>query len=185
MTGPRWIALIGMMGVGKTSVGRIVAENLGCSFADLDDLVSQDDPDQRHCARILEDFGEGIFRSLEYRSLSRWVEGLAQDVSVISLGGGAVTHPGVRDLLQAESAWVVWLAAPPAVIVQRLLKDPGDRPLLESSTSPEDLLVRVAQLYAEREGFYGANASALFSVSSRTPEEIAKEIAERFPKGSL
>ena len=103
----RHLVLIGMMGVGKSSVGRRVALRLGRQFLDTDRLVEQ----EAGCtvAEIFATEGEAAFRALENAAVRRALE--SDPYAVIAFGGGAVLEPANRGLAR-ELALVVWLQAP-------------------------------------------------------------------------
>ena len=153
----RHIALVGLMGAGKSTVGRALADRLGREFADTDDLIEA----AVHCT-VREYFassGERAFRDLE---------GVVLDVAlgvtapgVIGCGGGIVTTAGNRQLLRDGRAFVVWLRALPEVLGARLASA-TDRPLLDG-----DRAARLAILAAEREQWYGEVADATVEVDAR------------------
>lgn len=128
----RPIALVGMMGAGKTVVGRRLAARLGLGFIDSDHEIEA-------CARasIAELFarhGEAYFRDREAKVVSRLV---AEGRRVIATGGGAFMHPATRVLLK-ECCITVWLKADAEVLMRRVRKRPS-RPLLQTS-DPEGTL---------------------------------------------
>ena len=111
----RHLALIGMMGVGKSSVGRACAQTLGWPFADTDELVEL--AAGRSVAELFALNGEAAFRAREADALA---DALAAPLpTVVSCGGGAVIEPANRRLLH-ERATVVWLRASPEELVRRL-----------------------------------------------------------------
>jgi len=168
---------MGMMGVGKTTVGKILAQRLGCESSDLDDLVSREDSEGRECGAILKTVGEPIFRGLEFRALSNWAKENGEGVSVISLGGGAVLHPGVRRFLLGGEFWVVWLKASPEVIAERLLKTHLEsRPLLRKADSRQALMEGVSALCRDREEFYAATATMTFDTREYSAEQVVEEL---------
>lgn len=139
------LALIGMMGAGKSSVGRKLAARLGWPFCDLDREVER----EAGCSiSILFDRdGEAAFREREHRALSRLLGG---DPLVLATGGGAVIDPRSRALLN-QRACAVWLDALPATLARRLAGT-QDRPLLRSSDPRavlEALLHKRRAFYAE------------------------------------
>jgi 3-dehydroquinate synthase len=153
------IVLIGFMGAGKTTVGRLVADELGVSFVDADEVIAA-----RAGASIPEIFkneGEEGFRAFE-----RSVVGdlLAGDDGVVALGGGALGSPEIADLLAPHA--VVHLN----VSLDEAIKRVGDseRPMLQIS-APEDL-------FRERTRAYTTAATIAVAVDGRSPEEIAREL---------
>lgn len=109
----RPVVLVGLMGVGKSTVGRRLARRLGLSFVDTDEEI--EDASGYPAAEVFERFGEQDFRDGERRLVARLVEG---DVRVIATGGGAYVDPRTRQLLN-ERAITVWLDAPVDILAER------------------------------------------------------------------
>ena len=119
------IALVGLMGVGKTTVGRRLAKRLGRSFDDSDDAIEQ--ASGRTVAGYFRDHGEADFRDGEMRVIKRL---LAETPPlVLATGGGAFIHPPTRDLLR-EHALVIWLKGDLDTLVERVSRN-NKRPLLQ------------------------------------------------------
>ena len=136
----RPIVLVGMMGAGKTVVGRRLAARLGLSFIDSDHEIEA-------CARasIAELFarhGEAYFRDREAKVVSRLV---AEGRRVIATGGGAFMHPATRALLK-ERCTTVWLKADAEVLMRRVRKRPT-RPLLQTPDPEATLRHLIALRY--------------------------------------
>jgi shikimate kinase len=109
----RPVVLVGLMGVGKSTVGRRLARRLGLSFVDTDDEI--EGAAGYPAAEVFERYGEVDFRDGERRLVARLVEG---DVRVIATGGGAYVDPRTRELLN-ERAITVWLDAPVDILAER------------------------------------------------------------------
>jgi shikimate kinase len=160
----RSIALVGLMGAGKSTVGRILAGRLGIGFADSDEEI------ERNCGmsivELFEQFGEAGFRERERRVLSTLVEGKPR---VIATGGGAIADPISGDLLK-QRCFTVWLDAPVDILAARL-GDGDGRPLLGAS----DTQAIVQRLLVERQPAY---ASAQFKVDGggSPPEAVVERI---------
>lgn len=156
------LALTGMMGSGKTTVGRLVADALGCPFLDLDELVA------RKAGKGIPEFfateGEAAFRQLEGKVLKETVKKYAQATVVLALGGGTVTVPGAAKLLQ-DSTLCVWLQVSETEALARL-GDGVDRPLSGDW----------AALLEARAPLYAAAAQVTLDTDGATPEELADEI---------
>ena len=118
------IALVGLMGVGKTTVGRRLAKRLECDFDDSDDAIER--ASGRSVAGYFRDHGEADFRSGEFRVIKRLVE--HENPIVIATGGGAFIHPPTRELL-LEHAYVIWLKGDLKTLVERVSRN-DKRPLL-------------------------------------------------------
>src|SRR6476469_1967055 len=109
----RPVVLVGLMGVGKSTVGRRLAKRLGVPFIDSDSAI--EDAAGYSPAEVFERYGERDFRDGERRLVARLIEG---DVRVIATGGGAFVDPRTRERLNAR-AITVWLDAPVDVLAER------------------------------------------------------------------
>ncbi len=140
----RSIALVGMMGAGKSTVGRRLAKRLGATFYDSDDVIAArlgaSIPD------IFERSGEAFFREQEYRVLTELAQGTP---SIIATGGGAFVQPDVRNML-LNHCLTVWLDAPAHVLVERVSQRPAKRPLLKG----KDIAHLIPSLLTERTPAY-------------------------------
>ncbi len=121
----RPIALVGLMGVGKTTIGRRLAKRLDRDFADADEAVEE--AAGRSVADIFADFGEAAFRDGERRVITRLLD--EPTPLVLALGGGAFINDETRALIK-DKAISVWLKADLDVLMERVLRKPGQRPLL-------------------------------------------------------
>lgn len=139
----RPIVLVGLMGAGKSTVGRRLARRLGLPFVDSD--VEIEEASGSPTAELFERFGEVDFRDGERRLVARLVQG---DVRVIATGGGAFNDPRTREILN-ERAITVWLDSPIAVLAERTGRR-NNRPLLHNGDRAEIL----ARLDRERRSFY-------------------------------
>lgn len=139
------IVLVGFMGTGKSSAGRIVAEQLGLTFVDMDEDIVR----QEGCTipEIFRDRGEPAFRAIE-RAM---VVDLAKKTGrLVSTGGGIVLNPdNIRDF--AATGIVICLQAKPETILKRVEHD-TNRPLLQGG----DKLQKIAELLAKRQPLYDA-----------------------------
>lgn len=143
----RPIVLVGMMGVGKTTVGRRLAGMLGWPFRDADDEIER--AAQMSIPEIFATYGEPYFRSGERRVITRLVgEGGAPSGQVLATGGGAFVDPETRALI-LRRAVAVWLDSDVETLVARVGRK-STRPLLRGG-NPREILTR---LKAERESAY-------------------------------
>ncbi|HEX8937832.1 MAG TPA: shikimate kinase [Sphingomicrobium sp.] len=133
----RPIVLVGLMGVGKSTVGRRLAKRLGLSFVDSDAEI--EDAAGYPAAEIFERYGEQDFRDGERRLVARLIEGA---VRVIATGGGAYVDPRTRKLLN-DRAITVWLDAPVDILAERTSR--RDTRAQLRSGNPKAVLERLAE----------------------------------------
>ena len=167
--GGRSLYLVGMMGSGKTSTGRPLAERLGYGFVDADAVIEQ----AAGCSipEIFDRDGEAGFRGLESQVLSA----ISQRHSlVVATGGGVVTQPENWGVL--HSGIVIWLDVVPDQLLQRLKADSTVRPLLETA-DPE---VALNALLNERRPLY-AEADLTVVINDETPDVVADGILQLLP----
>ena len=164
----RNIVLIGLMGAGKTTVGKLIAQRLGRPFVDTDDVVEK--TAHRSIAEIFATEGERGFRQLEAAAV-RSVAALRGQV--IAVGGGAVLDPGNVTQLRSTGD-LVMLDADPNTLVERI-SDTGTRPLLAGSDDPLGALARLRD--ARAAAYSDASAHAI-DTTDLTPEEIAAAVLE-------
>jgi shikimate kinase len=162
----RPIALIGLMGSGKSSVARELGERLGTSVADLDALIESEEG--RPIARLFEQEGEPWFRWREGVALDRV---LAAGAGVIACGGGIVLAPEHRRRLR-DACFTVWLVVAPAEAAARLEGETRSRPLLAGAPPAE----RLAELLESRAALYGEVAHLRIDTTGRPPVAIAETL---------
>lgn len=133
----RPVVLVGLMGVGKSTVGRRLAKRLGLSFVDSDAEI--EGAAGYPAAEVFERFGERDFRDGERRLVARLVEG---DIRVIATGGGAYIDPSTRKLLN-ERAITVWLDAPVDILAERTARRDTRAQLRNSD--PKAVLEKLAE----------------------------------------
>jgi len=164
----RNLALIGFMGTGKSSVGRLIADTLHYTFLDTDDVIIA-----RAGASIEDIFkhqGEPVFRQLE----ARIVEELTRrDRTIISTGGGLPAEENNIASLKTH-ALVICLWASPEKVLHRV-QGQSHRPLLKDV----DPLTRIRQLLSEREKFY-RQADVLVNTEFRSLKEVAQQVMNQF-----
>ena len=158
------ITLTGFMGSGKTTVGKVLADFLGCPFMDLDDLIVK--KAGKSIPEIFEQDGEPAFRQLEARLLRQTVEKYTENTVVLALGGGAVTTPASAALLHDKSV-CIYLRATLETLLARLEGETAGRPLADAS---------LADRLAAREPLYEETAHVVIDTDGLTPEEVADEI---------
>lgn len=163
------IFLVGMMGTGKTTVGQVLAKQLGYRFFDTDVLIER--VTQQSIPEIFVAQGEDEFRNIESQIL---MEVCACTKSVIATGGGVILRP--KNWSYLRHGLVIWLDVPIDVLVERLLLD-TTRPLLQES----ELKPKLETLMEQRKALY-AEADLHISIeNTQTPEEIVNQILARIP----
>lgn len=156
----RTVALVGMMGAGKTSIGRRLAARLEVPFRDADHEIEA--AAGLSVAEIFERFGEPYFRDGERRVIARLLEDAPH---VLATGGGAFIDPATRAAM-ARNAFSIWLKAPLGLLLSRVKKR-DTRPLLNNG----DMRATLEKLLAEREPVY-ATADMILE-SADEPHGIA------------
>lgn len=154
------IVVVGFMGAGKSTVGRLLAAKLGLPFADSDQVIEE--RAGKPIRRIFADAGEPVFRELEHSVIA---DLLAGPDAVLALGGGALGHEDTRTLLAAVP--VVYLRVGYAEALTRVGDDTG-RPML---ARPD-----VEALHAERQAVYASVATVTADTDGRLPDEIVLDV---------
>ena len=162
----RPVALIGLMGAGKSVVAAALGARLGGAVADVDALVEA--TTGASVAEVFEREGEAGFRRLEAAALE---EALANHCAVVATGGGIVIDPKNRELLR-ERCRVFWLEVTPAEAARRVRANAESRPLLMGAAIEERLEI----LLRERTPFYEMLAEFRVPTSGRTAGEVADAI---------
>ena len=162
------IALIGFMGTGKTSVGRLVAEQLHFDYLDTDELIQS--RTGRPIVEIFSADGEAAFRKMEQELVG---ELAARTKTVIATGGGLPMNP--QNLVSLKThALVVCLWASPEKIWERV-KNQTHRPLLHDA----DPQKKIRELLAAREPFY-RQADVLLNTELRSVREVTQQVVHQF-----
>ena len=174
---PLRVALIGFMGCGKSTVGPLLAKQLGVRFVDIDALIVADAGGRAIPTIFLEE-GETAFREREARQIALICQ--SSEPVVIATGGGAILREENVACLRG-SASVVWLAARTDVVVARTMRD-RSRPLLAGAQTREERHARVLSLIGERGPRYQAAAHLIVDTSDRSPLSIAREIERKVLK---
>ena len=157
------VLLIGPRGVGKSTVGPLLAERLGVPFVDADAEIEADEG--RSVAELM---AAGRFRAAEEGVLRAL---LTERGRVVAAGGGCVLWKGLTD---AARDWrVVWLDAAPERLAERIAADPQPRPSLTGRKADEE----VAEVSLARRSLYREVAEVRVDTSDREPEQLAVEIA--------
>jgi shikimate kinase len=167
---PRTVALVGLMGAGKSAIGKRLALRLGLPFVDADDEIER----AAGCsiAEFFEKYGEQEFRAGERRVIARLLD---ETPHVLSTGGGAYMDPETRALMRAK-ALTIWLRAELDVLFERVKKR-AHRPLLRQG-DPREILDRLMQqrypVYAEADIVVDSTAQP----ADRTTEQVIDALRE-------
>lgn len=164
--GDRSIVFVGLMGAGKTAIGRKVAQALGLPFLDSDHEIEA--ASRLTVPELFELYGEAEFRALEQRVIQRILETPRQ---VLSTGGGAFMNAQTREAV-AASGISVWLMADLDVLMERVAKK-QNRPLLQN----DDPRAVMARLMEERYPIY-AEANVTVHTRDERKEVIAAEVID-------
>jgi shikimate kinase len=169
---PRTVALVGLMGAGKSAIGKRLALRLGLPFVDADDEIER----AAGCsiAEFFERFGEAEFRAGERRVIARLLAGPAH---VLSTGGGAYMDPETRALMRAH-AITVWLRAELDVLYDRVRKR-THRPLLRGG-DPKEILERLMSqrypVYAEADIVVESTAQPVDITTDQVIEALRRHL---------
>jgi len=162
---PIWI--IGYMGSGKSTVGKLLAERLACAFTDSDRRIEQESG--RSIPELFASEGETAFRRRELH----FVETLEPGKQIVSCGGGLPCFHNLMDILLSKGK-VVYLEASVETLVKQLLNDPAHRPLL-SGVDSEALPAAIRERLDARKTVY-ERADIILSVDNKPPEAIVEEL---------
>lgn len=170
---PRTVALVGLMGAGKSAIGKRLALRLGLPFVDADDEIER----AAGCtiSEFFERFGEAEFRAGERRVIQRLLEGPPH---VLSTGGGAYMDPETRAIMSRD-AITVWLRADLEVLYDRVRKR-SHRPLLRNG-DPKEILARLMNqrypIYAEADLVVDSTAQPADTTTDQVLEALQRHLA--------
>ena len=172
MSVPKNIFLTGFMGSGKTEVGVLLAQRLGRTFVDTDEMVEV--KAGKRISDIFGDEGEAAFRRIEHECV---VEAARRSNAVIALGGGAITRAENWDAIGEGVVICLW--AQPETLLDRVLGN-EDRPLL-AGLDRMGRLDKIRRMLREREAFY-RKAHLVVDTDGRSVEEVVDRIAGELVK---
>lgn len=161
------IILIGFMGSGKSTYGKLIANKLGYSFVDTDSFIER--KEGRSISDIFADDGEDYFRSLETEVLKELMQ--VQKPQVLSLGGGTPLRQCNREIMKEGYTIFLKITADEAY---RRLKDDSERPLLKV----QDPKARIEELLLERNPLYEAAADYVLYEKNKSLDDIFYELSE-------
>jgi len=158
------IVLIGMMGSGKSTLGKLLAQQLGLAFIDIDSVIEK--KEQMSVSEIFAQKSEAYFREVEKSTI---LSVFKPENLVISLGGGAFENSETRDYL-LQNAKVIYLKTTPQTIFERIKND-NSRPLLYGKMSVE----HISDIINKRKTNY-ESAHLTVETDNKTPAKIIREI---------
>jgi XRE family transcriptional regulator, aerobic/anaerobic benzoate catabolism transcriptional regulator len=168
------IALIGLRGGGKSTLGRMLAERLQCPFVELDARIAALSGMQ--LGQVFEMFGQETFRRTERRALEETL-GLHPRF-VLATGGSLVTEPATFELL-LSSCLTVWVCAAPAQHMARVIEQGDLRPMADNARAMDDLI----SILKSREPLY-RKADHILDTAGRSPEESLRQLVELVRTGN-
>ncbi len=164
------IIIVGITGVGKTTIGKVLSEKLDKQFIDLDKYI------EVSCGvdipTIFELEGEQGFRDRETLALKQVIS--QNDNYVLSLGGGCVIRSENRQIITRSNNLVLQLIADLKVIVERLVKSPNKRPLLAN----QDIQQKIENLFNERKEFYDAVSDLTVNTTNLKPAQVVSKVEQ-------
>lgn len=159
------ITLIGMMGSGKTTLGKILSEKTNVSAIDIDELIEQNE--NLTITDIFKTQGEEYFRKIEAKTIKELIN--STNPQILSLGGGAFENVQTRELLLNNSV-VIYLETTPVEILNRIQKT-NNRPLLKNNMTIE----KINEIITKRKDNYNLAHHKILT-DGKTPSKIAEEI---------
>ena len=166
------IALIGFMGVGKTTVSHALGRRLGAEEIDVDKWIVE--RERRPISEIFEKEGEMVFRNMESAAIKELsCKGDGRQGKILSCGGGAVLRASNVEALKSNGV-IVLLTATPETVFGRIGRG-HSRPVLEGNMN----VPYIASLMEKRRPAYEAAADFAVTTDGKTPEQIAEEIEEK------
>lgn len=164
------IALIGLRGAGKSTLGHGLADHLGIPFIEMDDEIEHDAGVP--ASEIFSLYGQVAYRRFEKRCLERIIE--QYDHAVIAVGGGIVSDSPTYELLRS-ACYTIWIKTSPEEHMQRVI-DQGD---LRPMHGREEAMADLRRILAERNEFYGL-ADAVIDTSNKTVDACQKELQNMY-----
>jgi XRE family transcriptional regulator, aerobic/anaerobic benzoate catabolism transcriptional regulator len=160
------IALIGLRGAGKSTLGAMLAKQLNAPFIELDREIERESGTR--LAEVFDLYGQAAYRRYERRALETVIE--RHDRAVIATGGSIVSEPATFDLL-LSACYTVWLTAAPEEHMSRVVAQGDTRPMAENEQAMEDL----RRILAGRNALY-SKADARIDTAGKTVEESFREL---------
>ena len=168
------IILLGYMGCGKSTVGRLLAKYLELPFVDLDDYLSE--IHGRSVPNLFLEYGEIGFRKIEKTALYDLLS--SAQPSVISLGGGTPCYADNMQSVIQSTPYTFYLSPSISTLCRRLYSEKNHRPMISHLTSEDKLQEFIAKHIFERKLFY-EQANHLLYVQDETPQELVDQIIKK------
>ena len=166
------IFLVGYMASGKTTIGKALAKKMNFQFVDLDQYIEGEE--DMSVSKIFALKSEIYFRKIETKYLKELID--KKEKTVISLGGGTPCYgDNLQLVLSSNNAITIYLKASLLELVNRLLKDKQNRPLISHLKSEEALFEFIGKHLFERSNYY-SQASKRINIDNKTTDEIVTEI---------
>ncbi len=170
------IVLIGHRCTGKTSGGKKLAERLGCSFVDTDDMIER--RTGRTIGELVKQGGWPLFRKEEKKVLRDMI---TKENRVIATGGGVFDDPENRELVKT-SGLLIWLTADTETIIGRMEADPTGKERRPSLTGTTDVRAETADVLARRNPLFGEIAHHVVDTTEKTVDAVVDDICTLIQK---
>jgi len=167
------IVLVGYMGSGKSTIGRLLSKKLNINFIDLDDYIERQL--EKSISTIFEEHGEIYFRKMEHNLVKELMN--KKDSFILSTGGGTPCYSQNMEVINAKSTNVFYLKLSIAALVERLTLEKEHRPLIKNIETAE-MPEFIGKHLFER-SFYYQQATNSISCDNKTPDQVVEEIIGR------
>ena len=168
------IYLLGYMGSGKSTLGKLLASKINCEFLDFDSFITE--KEGMSISEIFQQKGEIYFRKKEMIYLQELVQESSDSTKVIALGGGTPCYGNSMEVLNASNGITVYLNVSFKALSERLWKEKTERPLVASKSSYDELEDFVRKHLFERSYFYNQAQLKIKTAPGQTAQELVEDI---------